>query len=486
MIEITKHYNKKKYIFFKDVINLFDEKYLQPMSGQIDEIQKQKQQVDNEIERICLDVLNKKYDDIAKLSQHSMERLVYHIGEILIAYNCYIIYNKKESDIFKNIIDNIFTYILDNDCNLVNVMRQLKLHLSQVSKSMEGYVYNKEIFNLVSSWYSYLCDKESMIEKAKLRVEFMNTSDDFQELIYDMAEIEHVSEEAIKDLIETGFDSKLLSDIDYQIIENSTSYLFNEGSLGFTLKNFGVMIKNSSYNAQETGNFEALRPGLLKLVNRCKKVSDAQYLLRDTYSAKTQLHKLGENRPEIKKQCEKHIKWIEDVYKPAIQNKIKELKNKLNESSELLDEGLKDTIMKAKANIKVADRKTSGTIDSLADKIFGEIKATKDEDDRERIIRNSIPKASTIIKKALITGAVALINPAIALIGLLANLAINKHTTEIQRKLILKELQTEYKIVDEKIKDAESENDKKKKYELMRIHAKLERDIERIRYNLNY
>jgi hypothetical protein len=343
---------------------------------------------------------------------------------------------------------------------MVNVMRQLKLQLSQVSKSMESHTYNKDMFDLVSSYYNYLCGKESEIERKRLRVEFVNTSSDFQELIYNMAEIEN-------------------------IVEESTE-LLDESPLGFTIKNLGTILKNMSYDAQKTGNSKAIRSGLLKLVSRCKKEEDARYLLRDSYSANKQLTKLSENKPDIKKECDDHIKWIENEYRPAIQNKLKELKGELKETTELLDEGLKDTIMKTKANITVADRKVSGKIDSIADKIFGTIKSAKDEDERERVIRNSLPKASSIIKKAIVTGLVALINPAIALIGLLASIAINKNTRETQRKLILNELQTEYKIVEEKIKDAESENDKKKKYELMRIQAKLQKDIERIRYNLKY
>ena len=46
-------------------------------------------------------------------------------------------------------------------------------------------------------------------------------------------------------------------------------------------------------------------------------------------------------------------------------------------------------------------------------------------------------------------------------------------------------LKNELEIVNEKIEDAKSENDKKAKYELMRIRNKLVKDIERIEYNLN-
>lgn len=724
---------------------MFDENYLKPLSGQIDDIQKQKQTIDNEIEQICIDIIRDKYDNINKLKNQPMDRLVYHIGEISVAYHYYIIKTKSEHEVFKNIIENIFNYIMDdNDCNIVVILRQLKLHISQVSKSLEEYSSNKNMLNLVSSWYSYICNKETQIEQKYLRVEFYDQSRDNQELIYRLAEIEHISEETLKDLIQD--DNYIqLTEMDYKILEGTTLYLLDEGALGFTLRNFGIIAKNSSYDPQKTGNFEALRPGLLKLVERCRNVDEARYLLRDSYSATRQLTKLGENRPDIKRQCEKHVKWIESTYRTAIKNRIKELKEKLNESlelldeglsdllkksyflisyntglkkyrsetgsfihpneasaikdrliyhfsgkeknnsynilgknkaefegkkislykldptsiiyrtidgersskeiieadiikeenatmkelcekykikinyigldydfnlikkevyniysgakkiidsdkykkfkqqksitlapksevdssleyfedgnpigisiiewdlwnfdpqaksnynnddqkeffdaiftiqkelkeklnkdsklkidgdgdwdggsidlrynkklnesSELLDEGLKDGILKAKANINVAVRKASDKIDSIADKIFGQMKSAKDEDERERIIRNSIPKASSIIKKAITTGAVALLNPALALIGLLSSIAINKRTRDVQRKLILNELQTEFKIVEEKIKDAESENDKKKKYELMRIQAKLQKDIERIRYNLKY
>ena len=48
------------------------------------------------------------------------------------------------------------------------------------------------------------------------------------------------------------------------------------------------------------------------------------------------------------------------------------------------------------------------------------------------------------------------------------------------------ELQTELKIVKEKIEDAKGENRKQEKYELMRIEATLQKEITRIKYNLRY
>ena len=48
------------------------------------------------------------------------------------------------------------------------------------------------------------------------------------------------------------------------------------------------------------------------------------------------------------------------------------------------------------------------------------------------------------------------------------------------------ELQTELKIVKEKIEDAKGENRKQEKYELMRIESQLEKEILRIQHGLRY
>ena len=52
------------------------------------------------------------------------------------------------------------------------------------------------------------------------------------------------------------------------------------------------------------------------------------------------------------------------------------------------------------------------------------------------------------------------------------------------KRQILKELETEIKICEEKIEDSKSEAKKEEKYKLMRIKAKLEAEHERIKYNL--
>lgn len=95
-----------------------------------------------------------------------------------------------------------------------------------------------------------------------------------------------------------------------------------------TFRSIGSIIKNMFDNPQKSGNFEKIRPRLLKMVDSCKSVEDVNYLKRDARAGKVQLTKLKQNRPEITSQIDKHIKWIETDYMEALNNKAKELKAK--------------------------------------------------------------------------------------------------------------------------------------------------------------
>lgn len=73
----------------------------------------------------------------------------------------------------------------------------------------------------------------------------------------------------------------------------------------------------------------------------------------------------------------------------------------------------------------------------------------------------------------------------LAAIGIYAAIAHEKKVDRKVRQEVLIDLKNELEIVNEKIKDAESDNARKDKYELMRIQQKLKKDIERIEYNLD-
>lgn len=79
----------------------------------------------------------------------------------------------------------------------------------------------------------------------------------------------------------------------------------------------------------------------------------------------------------------------------------------------------------------------------------------------------------------------SVVNPIITIIGVITAIAIDRYVDRKARKTILRDLEGELKLVNEKIEDARSDNSRKEKYELMRIKHKLEKDIERIKFRLD-
>lgn len=116
------------------------------------------------------------------------------------------------------------------------------------------------------------------------------------------------------------------------------------------------------------------------------------------------------------------------------------------------------------------------------------------EERRKRIITNQFKlkllKAFRKIMK-MITGTVVLtvalgtvVGVGISVIALITSIAIDKAVDDKTRRQLINELQTELDIVNEKIEDSRGDENKAKKYELMRIKRKLETDLDRVKYRL--
>jgi hypothetical protein len=125
-------------------------------------------------------------------------------------------------------------------------------------------------------------------------------------------------------------------------------------------------------------------------------------------------------------------------------------------------------------------------IDGLVDKTIGSLVKMDRDERRKRIIEGGYKtRLFKLIRTGiLVGGTAALVNPALAAIGLIALVANDKRLDRKVRTRIVDEMDSELRIVNEKIDDAKSANDKQKKYQLMRIRDKLEKDIVRIRYNI--
>ena len=145
-----------------------------------------------------------------------------------------------------------------------------------------------------------------------------------------------------------------------------------------------------------------------------------------------------------------------------------------------------------KRGAKIVDDKASDAINHKIDQILNFSRDAK----REKIIegKNTI-RLSKVLKTAIglviggnlvfktghpLLGAIATI------IGVLGASALSKSTEVREKRRILLDLETELKITREKIDDAKSENEKEKKYQLMRIEAQLEKEIFRIKHGMKY
>ena len=126
---------------------------------------------------------------------------------------------------------------------------------------------------------------------------------------------------------------------------------------------------------------------------------------------------------------------------------------------------------------------------NIIDNIKKQIHKIDEKDDERRIKYMTEPgfrkKAFRNLKLAIMYGSAAQIKLAFVPITALTRHFSKEKDRRIRNELLNK-LETEIKICDEKINDANSEGDKNEKYQLMRIKAKLERERLRVRTNSRY
>lgn len=183
---------------------------------------------------------------------------------------------------------------------------------------------------------------------------------------------------------------------------------------------------------------------------------------------------------------------MEQVKENKMANATRKVANKVTTGVRRLDQKMEGKGRSAKKNIEKIDKTLSGFVNKKIDDIIN----IGREDKREKIITGRVSvKLAKLLKNTIKTivgaaGAKMVLGPVggtiATIIGLLGAYACSKKTEVREKRRILLELETELKIVKEKIEDAKGENDKKQKYELMRTQASLEKEITRIRYNMRH
>lgn len=142
-------------------------------------------------------------------------------------------------------------------------------------------------------------------------------------------------------------------------------------------------------------------------------------------------------------------------------------------------------LMKKAKTLSDKEKLMSRQMDNALDKFYNKVEKELTNTNREKVIKGTIlPSASSIVKLALASGAAFMINPALAVITVLGSIALSKNGTKKEKQYILDEINIMLKMTDKKIQLAESNNDMKALEELLRTQQKLERERQRIHYNL--
>ena len=168
------------------------------------------------------------------------------------------------------------------------------------------------------------------------------------------------------------------------------------------------------------------------------------------------------------------IKTSCDYYHPLIEGSF-------TNSIKLASEKVKKTLQK----LSDKEKSISKSIDVAANNTKKAMEKSLTTDNREAVIKGSVlPSASKTIKLAITTAGLALINPALAVIGALGYMAVSKRYKAKERQMIIDEIEIEMKMCEKYIEIAESKNDMVALKKLLTIQRELERQRQRIKYNM--
>lgn len=149
----------------------------------------------------------------------------------------------------------------------------------------------------------------------------------------------------------------------------------------------------------------------------------------------------------------------------------------------IASENLKRSMFK----LKDKDKQLSMKLDSELNRTMKSAKKAMISDSRENIIKGSfLPSASKCIHIAIASGAAYLVNPVLAVIGLLGFIGCSKSVNEKERNLILDDIDIEISMCDKYMKIAEDKDDLAAVREIMKTKRDLERQRARILYNKKY
>lgn len=163
-------------------------------------------------------------------------------------------------------------------------------------------------------------------------------------------------------------------------------------------------------------------------------------------------------------------------------------------ASDKAHQGFSKVAMKDKsAGVKAAVKNTVDPMEKFIQKQYQTLKE-KDANERRNIIMKggALPKVLRWVKRSIglaVGAGIGQLIPGAAIVTgivFIGYVCTDKYLDAKERNKILRELEDEIQICNEKIDDSRGDDNKQKKYELMRIRNQLKRTSDKIRFGLKY
>lgn len=227
--------------------------------------------------------------------------------------------------------------------------------------------------------------------------------------------------------------------------------------------------------------------------NRSKSGLDKYEKIDTIHECLDKINKVKYDEPDIVEESDLNSIYNVSMYYKEITDDTLELINmrnlSFNEGSGL---SISSKLKLAKENLKKFSVKLKDKDKTISDKLdadIGHVQQSAERaltnNNREAIIKGQLlPSASKCIKAAIATGAAWLVNPALAVIGVVGSIAMSKKLQKKERQLILDDIEVELKMCDKYLSLAENKNDMKAIRNIMQTKRSLERQQQRIKYNM--
>ncbi len=184
--------------------------------------------------------------------------------------------------------------------------------------------------------------------------------------------------------------------------------------------------------------------------------------------------KAKDKTEDVKKEVDKKVK----EGKKAIFKGREKIKKKKDEYEPKVKSGIK--------KVKEAIKQLPSAFKSLVDNTYGRLKRMNRAERKKAMLEGGMyRKLSSLIRNGLRIGTSIALGPVLGSIFFIGSIVHSAHTSDRIKNEIVADMKQELAITKEKIRDADSNGDKEAKYQLMRIKDQLERDINKVTFNLN-